>query len=196
MSPKLPRSVVVTLLLTGMLLLGVSTWLELEHLDLLSSHPIYVNLLSGAVGFCFGVLALSAVLTRIVERTRQYEANKLLGAGLLHLAQQLRRIQVVVSRGPDHNFPGLPVANGSLLVAVEAFAVDSRATLSSHLYDAASAWVAAWEHANKHYGAVVAASDRIVRCRSSLNMSSRTPSGDAAVRLIEDLNALAVRFPD
>jgi len=60
MSARLPRKLTVLLLSAGLVLLAVSVYLEITELDLLQRHPILVNLLSGAVGFCFGVVALSA----------------------------------------------------------------------------------------------------------------------------------------
>lgn len=68
MSIKLPRRVGVALAVLGASLLLVSIYLETAHLDLLGRHPILVNLLSGIVGFCFGILALSGVLHGVLRR--------------------------------------------------------------------------------------------------------------------------------
>jgi hypothetical protein len=68
MSIKLPSAVVKFLLGLGTALLAVSVYLEETQLGLLQAHPILVNLMSGATGFCFGIVALSAVVSRYVER--------------------------------------------------------------------------------------------------------------------------------
>lgn len=67
MIKKLPPKLLYGLAIAGFALLSLSVWLELAHLDLLSKHPVLVNLLSGAVGFCFGVLAVALIVNRVIS---------------------------------------------------------------------------------------------------------------------------------
>jgi hypothetical protein len=56
----------VTLVAIGAGLLIWSLMLERDNLELLQAHPVMANLLSEAIGFCFGVVILSLVLGRLI----------------------------------------------------------------------------------------------------------------------------------
>ena len=68
---RFPVGLAATLLLAGAALLAVSLYLEFWQLAILQAHPILVNLLSGAVGFCFGVPVLSLFINRVVESSME-----------------------------------------------------------------------------------------------------------------------------
>jgi hypothetical protein len=67
---SLPRKIVAILIALGVTLLLISSYLEGHDLDVLQGHPIWANLLSGAIGFCFGLPVLSVLIGRALERSR------------------------------------------------------------------------------------------------------------------------------
>jgi hypothetical protein len=68
---RFPVGLAVTLLLAGTALFALSLYLEFRQLATLQAHPILVNLLSGTVGFCFGVPVLSLFINRVVESSME-----------------------------------------------------------------------------------------------------------------------------
>ncbi|MEV0269804.1 hypothetical protein AB0H43_13580 [Hamadaea sp. NPDC050747] len=64
----------------------MSVYLEVNNLDLLSKHPILVNLLSGTVGFCFGAVALSSVLASMIDGSKAATEIDHLQTDLTHLS--------------------------------------------------------------------------------------------------------------
>lgn len=74
MSVKMPGWLLVTLLGSGSVLLGMGLYLEFWQIEVLQAHPIVVNLLSGAIGFCFGIPAISGVIGQVLAR-KQREAE-------------------------------------------------------------------------------------------------------------------------
>ena len=64
---RIPGSLVAFLVAGGAGLLATAVYLERNHLGFLLAHPILANLISGLIGFCFGVVALSVVLGRLVS---------------------------------------------------------------------------------------------------------------------------------
>jgi len=83
---KLPRKLVICLAVLGVLFLVVSIWLEDRHLDYLQAHPIMVNLMSGLVAFCFGILTVAAGFNWVVEREQRVEAS----VSLIKLIQEVQ----------------------------------------------------------------------------------------------------------
>jgi hypothetical protein len=63
---RFPATLAVTLVAIGTGLLVWSIRLERDNPELLQAHPVMANLLSEAIGFCFGVVILSIVLGRLV----------------------------------------------------------------------------------------------------------------------------------
>jgi hypothetical protein len=73
MIQELPKKLLVGVAIVGVLLFAASFWLEAEYLAVLQNHPIMVNLMSGLVAFCFGVLTIGAGFNWLVamqERRR------------------------------------------------------------------------------------------------------------------------------
>jgi hypothetical protein len=65
-SPSFPATLAIVFVATGVGLLVWSFMLERNNPELLQAHPVMANLLSEAIGFCFGVVILSFVLGRLV----------------------------------------------------------------------------------------------------------------------------------
>jgi uncharacterized membrane protein YqgA involved in biofilm formation len=68
MQQRLPRALLVVLMLIVILTFMGSLYLESEKLALLQAHPIMVNLISGVVGFSSGLLVLSIGLNWFIDR--------------------------------------------------------------------------------------------------------------------------------
>ncbi|MEO3861299.1 hypothetical protein [Acrocarpospora sp. B8E8] len=68
---KLPKSLILTLMAVGTVLILISVCLELGYLDLLQSHPILVNLLSGAIGFCWVSVFVATAINWYASRHRR-----------------------------------------------------------------------------------------------------------------------------
>ncbi|NUT22501.1 MAG: hypothetical protein HOV77_25295 [Hamadaea sp.] len=202
MSVRLPRSVLITLVTLGTLLLALSVYLELCHLELLSRHPILVNLLSGMVGFCFGVVALSAVLASVLDGAQRREANAALSAQLTQCTAKLQRMLGSLDAGPSkgHGLGRLYPATARMIGQVWLYS-DGVGPFAMSLHPqalaAASDWVGVWEGLVSRGGVPVASEARgeIERCRASLNASTRQPTGAMAAKLLDDLGALADRCP-
>jgi hypothetical protein len=70
-SIRFPTGLAIMLLAAGTTLFALSLYLEFWQLATLQGHPILVNLLSGAIGFCFGLPVLSLVINRVVESSAE-----------------------------------------------------------------------------------------------------------------------------
>jgi hypothetical protein len=64
--PRFPATLAITLVAVGTGLLIWSYMLERDNPQLLQAHPVMANLLSEAIGFCFGVVILSYLLGWLV----------------------------------------------------------------------------------------------------------------------------------
>ena len=194
MSVKLPRFLVVTLVVAGVLLLGLSTYLENAHLDLLARHPIYVNLLSGATGFCFGLLALSVVLSRILDRSQTLETEKRLLLVMHHFARHLTEIQATMASPSTYELivdSGFDAATSRLRLEVDKCRISGLVMSGTELPDAAETWLSAWGLIGIRNPVIT---DHLARCRSSLTFANRFPSYDSTAQLIDDLDVLALHF--
>jgi hypothetical protein len=72
---KMPRFLIAGLLATGTTLYFIANWLERDHATYLSSHPVEVNLLSGAIGFCFATLVVTVAFEWIIAANRAREVS-------------------------------------------------------------------------------------------------------------------------
>ena len=191
----------VTLLCAGSVLLGLSVYLELSWLDVLDRHPILVNLLSGAIGFCFGLVVLSAVLASVLDNLQRRAANATVYSQLNQCTAQLQRMLESLNAGAYQGYGQgeLQAATTNLMSQVWLYAESAspfEVSLHPQALQAASAWVGVWERLAAQGGVLIAfaAVGEVARCRASLNASTRTPSGAMAAKVLDDLSALAERF--
>jgi len=90
MRMPLPRWFVISMLAAGVTMLAASTYVENRFLPLLNAHPIWANLLSGVVAFCFGVPAVSVVIGQLSDYRVEQRYNESIRETAKDLAAQLR----------------------------------------------------------------------------------------------------------